>query len=120
MDQVVEATDEDLARMFGGVVIHGEWYGLCARRGRLVTAMGGVLRKEDAFYAFLEVPAYMRGRYVYRHAFRFLQSLKERGVQSVRASCDETIPRAKEFMERLGFTETDEQLDGRTVWEWQP
>ena len=119
-DPVFEATDEDLARFFRGAVVHDEWYGMCARRGKLVTAMGGVFRGPGgAFYGFLDIGAGQRGPHAYRHAKRFLKRISDAGVDVVRTTCDESIPRAREFLERLGFIETDELLDGKVMWECQ-
>lgn len=114
------ATDEDLARFYSGITFTVPWAGKVMRRGRLVTAFGGAAEQEEGVWlAFLDVPAHMRRPSLYRHARAFLAELKGRGARVIRASVDDDIPRAFDFMDRLGFRPTDDTIDGRTVYEWR-
>lgn len=120
MTSVSAATDDDIARFYGGISLSQDYMGLVRKRGRLVVAAGGIVRAaEGPWLGFMDVPPAERSISVYRHALRLLRSAREAGAPSVRVSCDHSIPRAKEFLERLGFVETDETEDEMGVWVWQ-
>lgn len=103
MRQVKQATDDDLARFYDGLRLD-EWQGYALKKGRLVQAFGLILRGKDGhLYGALDIPAGLRSPMTYRYAKRTLAGLSE----PVRVKCDEGIPRAKEFLERLGFVPDD-------------
>lgn len=114
---ISDATEDDVARWYG-IMFPAEWVGLAGRRGRLVTGFGGIFRGEGGWYGVMEVSGRDRSPFMYRHAKRILKSAAAKGADVVKAACDEDIPRARVFMERLGFVPTDEKThDGRVVWQ---
>lgn len=114
---IVPATEDDFARFYRGVVPTAQWMGSAVRKGRLVAGFGGALEVSDGiWFAFLDVPAHLRSRAIYKRIILALAEIRRRGGREVRAMCDETIPRAKEMLERLGFEPTDEVIDGKAVW----
>lgn len=120
MTSVSKATDDDIARFYGGISLAGEWIGLARRRGRLVVAMGGIVRTDSGpWRGFMDIPPSERGASVYRHASRLLKDAAKSGADQVAVACDDTIPRAVEFLERLGFQKTDEIENDMAVWVWR-
>lgn len=118
--EVRPATDEDLARFYGGITFTSPWTGRAIRRGRLIAGFGGAVEVESGVWvAFLDVPAHMRKPSLYRHVRAGMTEIVERGGHTIRAAVDDSIPQALNFMVRLGFKPTDEQIDGRAVFEWR-
>jgi hypothetical protein len=119
---VEPATEDDIHRFYGGIEFKTGWHGRVMRKGRLVAAFGGALESEEpgVWYGFLEVPRHLRRPALLRHALSVLNEAKASGAKVIRAVCDENIPRAREFMLRLGFKPTDETIDDKAVWEWHP
>jgi hypothetical protein len=116
---VDRATEDDVHRFYG-IEFGAGWHGRVMRKGRLVAAFGGALESAEpgVWFGFLEVPKHLRRPVLLRHALSVLKEAKASGATIIRAACDESIPRAREFMERLGFSPTDETIDGKKVWEW--
>jgi len=115
------ATEEDIHRFYGGIEFKAGWCGRVMRKGSLVAAFGGALESVEpgVWFGFLEVPKHLRRPSLLRHALSVLNEAKASGATVIRAACDESIPRAREFMERLGFSPTDETIDDKVVWEWR-
>ncbi len=117
MPEILEATDDDIARASGGMQFTGQWIAKTIKRGRLVDAVGGAFEIEDGvWFAFLELPERYRAPSVFRHIKAGMAQARERGATTIKATCDLRIPRAKEMMERLGFEPTDEIINGEVVW----
>lgn len=115
------ATDEDVARFYGGIEFKGGWHAKVARKGKLVAAFGGVLEssEEGIWYGFMDIPKHIRKPTLYRHTLAILRDAKASGAKVIRAACDTDIPRALEFMERLGFVPTEDKTDdGKVMFEW--
>jgi len=111
------ATDEDVARFYGGIAFGAQWTGRVLRRGRLVAGFGGLLEIEDGVWlAFLEVPSHERRPYLYRHILAAVDEIRAKGARVIKATCDESIPRSEALMRRLGFEPTDEMLGDRVMW----
>jgi hypothetical protein len=49
----------------------------------------------------------------HRAAVRYLNSLD---IPEIRVLCDERFPRAREWLARLQFTETDESMNDCKIW----
>ncbi|MDQ0475020.1 hypothetical protein [Labrys wisconsinensis] len=97
------------------------FYGLTAWAGRRCVGMGGVAKTLDdgRHWGFvLRAPDYhdALGRGLHRKALRFLAGLKRNRVAALYATVSEDVPRAAEWMARLGFQPTDEIApDGKQV-----
>ena len=120
MAKIDWATDEDVARYYGGIEFLGRWVGKSLRRGMAVAGFGALLEeKEGVWFAFLEVPASERKPSIYRHVLEAFNKVKELEPKVIKATCDNSIPRAGELMKRLGFEPSDEKINGREVWIWR-
>jgi hypothetical protein len=113
-----DATDDDVARFYPGTQINGNWIAKVFRKGSLVAAFGGFLDLGDGvWFAFLDVPAYLRKPMLYRHVVHAFSEVKARGARIIRAHCDSRIPGAEKLMRHMGFVQTDESYQGVCVWE---
>src|SRR5262249_41378630 len=97
------------------------FYGLTAWAGRRCVGMGGIAVTRDdgrAWGYVLRAPDYHAalGKGLHRRALRFLAGLKRNGVSAVYSTCDTDVPRAAEWMQRLGFEPTDERHDGLLIY----
>lgn len=117
MGEVIQATDDDLARASGGLQFETQWVGKAVHRGRLVEAIGGAFEIEHGvWFGFMEVPAQLRRPSVFRHVRHVITQAREKGATILKATCDADIPRAKEMMQRLGFEPTEEEINGKVIW----
>lgn len=120
MARIAWATEEDVARYYGGIEIRARWVGKSMRRGLLIAGFGGAIEtSEGEWFAFLEIPGSERKPSLYRHVLEGFERVKEQGATVIKALCDTSIPRAEELMRRLGFQPTDETIDGKVLWKWQ-
>lgn len=120
MPVIEKATDDDIARFYGGIQFDAQWHAKAMRKGRLVAGMGGVLEIEPGVWVgFLEVPAHERRPSLYRHVIDMLNAAKESGAVKIKTWCDDSIPRAEAMMRKLGFVPTDETIDDKVVWVWE-
>lgn len=119
MAEIVPATDDDVARFYGGIQFTSRWTARAMRKGRLVAGFGGLIEIEPGVWAgFLEVPAHERRPSLYRHVIEVLNDAKAQGATVIKTWCDDSIPRAPEMMKKLGFKPTDEMTDDKVVWAW--
>lgn len=117
MAEIDRATDDDFARFYGGMQVTSKWVGRVIRRGRLLSAFGGLIEtREGEWVAFLEIPSRDRRPSLYRHIRAAFEDAKEQGAKVIKATCDMRIPRAEALMLKLGFEPTQEEHDGRAVW----
>jgi hypothetical protein len=117
--EIVPADDDSVARFYG-VQFSNRWIGKAIRKGRLVAGFGGAMEISDGvWFAFLDIPAHLRRSINYRHILAALGEMKSMGAQTIRAACESDIPGAEALLQRLGFLPTDEEIDGRKVWEWR-
>lgn len=115
--RIVEATNDDIRRFYGGT-IGRPWQGKVVKKGRIVLGVSGVTVLDDGtIMAFMDLTDRARTPLVFRHVFRYLKSLSARGIGPVLAASDTSIPRAEEFLVRLGFEPT-ESFDpvGKRIW----
>ncbi|MGN6773248.1 MAG: hypothetical protein ACTHJQ_25890 [Rhizobiaceae bacterium] len=119
---IEKATEDDIHRFYGGIEFRSGYHGRVMRKGKLVAAFGGVIESSDegVWFGFLDVPRHLRKPTLYRHTLAVLNDAKASGAKVIRAACDTDIPRAREFMERLGFLPTEETIDGKVIFEWHP
>lgn len=120
MTRVEVASKEDVARYFPGIRIPGLWYGFAAKDGRLVRAVGGVIEYQPGrWIMFLDGQQAAKRPVYLRYGLRALRFAAKNKANSVIALCDESIPRAVPFLERLGFARTSKVESNMVVWEWQ-
>lgn len=116
MADIRPASEDDLVRFYG-CTITSQWLGQAMWRGRIIAGFGGMFEAESgSWWAFLEVPANERKPFLYRRILAVFKQAQEQGCHTVRALCDPSVPRADALMTRLGFSRTDETIDGRAVW----
>lgn len=120
MPEYLIATEEDFIRFYGGV-IPSEWKGVVLKKGRLVKAFGGAYQSsDDEWYVFLDVPQSMKHKSLFRQSIKIISELKEQGAKTIKAACNENIPRSSEFLKRLGFEATNEITEqGEVIWKCQ-
>lgn len=117
---IVPATDEEFSRFYGGMQVNGKWVGRAVKRGRLVSAFGGLIEATEAeWVAFLDVPSHERRPSLYRHIRAAFDEAKRQGAKVIKATCDTSIPRAEALMKHLGFEPTEEMFEDKVVWRWQ-
>lgn len=120
MAKIAWATEDDVARYYGGIEFRARWIGKSMRRGLLVAGFGALIETSDGeWVAFLEVPETERRPSLYRHVLEAFERAKEQGAKVIKASCDTSIPRAEDLMRRLGFEPTDETVNEKVLWKWQ-
>lgn len=119
--EVQQASDTDFIRFLKMTAPPPWWRGKCIKKGTLVKAMAGVLLSDDnRIFVFMDLRGTGRFPFVYRHALRFLHEVSEEvGGDAIHALCDENYPQARNFMIRLGFEKTDEEMNDERVWKWQ-
>jgi hypothetical protein len=115
--EILPATEDDIARFYGGIQFSSRWVGKAMHKGSLVAGVGGAFEVDDGiWYGFLEIPISGRPWSVYRHTLRLIDDVRSAGASVIKATCDTRVPRAKEFMGRLGFVPTDEKRNNEVVW----
>lgn len=118
--EIVPATDDDIARFYGGIEFTGKWVAKALRKGKLVSGFGGLIETEDGvWFAFFEVPAHERKPILFRHILEAFEAAKAQGAKVFKATCDTSIPGAEKLMRRLGFAPTEDEINGKVVWAWQ-
>lgn len=118
--KIVNATEDDVARFYGPIEFTGKWVARALRKGPLVAGFGGLIETEEGvWFAFLEVPMHERKPSVYRHILEALTAARRQGAKVFKATCDTSIPGAEKLMIRLGFKQTEDEINGKAVWEWQ-
>lgn len=118
--EIVDATEDDVARFYGPIEFSGKWIAKALRKGSLVSAFAGLIETEDGvWFAFFEVPAHERKPILYRHILAAVEAAKAQGARVLKATCDTSIPGAERLMVRLGFEPTQDEINGKVVWAWQ-
>lgn len=111
--EIRPATNSDFIRFYG-IQPPDTWGGLAAVRDRLVLGVAGVLLRDGNYWGFVDAaPSVRSPARFHRRALRYLQQL---AVDEVRVQCDDRFARARTWLARLGFIETDEELNGCKVW----
>lgn len=110
--EIGPATRADFIRYFGHPPPE-VWSGLSAKIGQLVVGVAGVTLRDGEWWAFLDAAPVLRSPVLFhRRALQYLNALDT----DIKVLCDERFQRARVWLERLGFTETDEEQNGCKVW----
>lgn len=111
------ATELDFFKMFG-MGYSDYWKGMSLKVGSYVVAIGGYTVTEDGkVYCFIDIGSPIaRTPILYRRAIRFLDQMKQDGIEETFTICDQSKPNAERFLLRLGFTPTDDFQSGFRVW----
>lgn len=119
--EISKATDEDFVRFFKTPKLETWWTGYCIREGGLVRAIAGVLFADDGrYFAFMDLGKVGRYPLVFRRIWRFLEEeLESEGIDELFTMCDERYSRARVFLKRLGFKQTDELVGDERIWVWR-
>lgn len=120
----VRATFDDLVRFYGShpLQVEGDieswedWDAYCAKEGKTILGFSGYSVIDGNAWFFMNVLERVKRPVMYRYAVRFLKQLRESGINNIYAPCDISKPRAVEFLERLGFEETEAEVNGWKVW----
>ena len=113
-----EAGDDEFARFFG-ISVNGFYRAMAMKRGRLIVGMAGIIEGDDGYHVgFLDLPIWERKRMLFRESVRFLKACADDGVTRITTTCDDRYPRAAEFLFRLGFEKTNNEVNGLPVWVW--
>ena len=114
------ATQQDFQTFFGREA-PAVFTALTASRGTAIVGIGGVAYSEQGeAIGFLDLRERLPAIALHRAARRFLAVLKEVGEPSILTYCDDALPLAKKWLTHLGFIETSTQIEGRSIWQWQP
>ena len=117
---IVEATNSDIRRFYNGY-INRPWQGKAVKKGRIVLGIGGVSVFDDGtIMAFMDLTDKAKTPIVFRHVLQYLKALAKKGAEPVLAAVDTSVPRAEDFLMRLGFEPTESfDPDGKRIWVWQ-
>ena len=119
--EITPATAEDVAPFFGGLPP----YRLRAWVGKVegtAIGTGGLYYLPDGTrigFLILGEDGKRYPKVVLKAAYRFLDQLRQEGVQSIRAVADPAIAAAERFLLHIGFTPLFSE-HGYTVYQWTP
>jgi hypothetical protein len=112
------ATGDDWRR-YVGTEPPALWYGLTADAGYMLLGIGGVfLGTDDRWWATFHRAPGVRDLALAQRAARVVQSVASEAGLTVHAMPDPRISTAAFWLSRLGFIETDEEIDNCKVWRW--
>jgi hypothetical protein len=115
----VPLTEREMTRLYK-VPVSGPVIGIAGRRGMITVAAGGLLIGDDSrVWGFIDLHPCARTPLLYRYVKRFLQERKEDGVKEIYVTRDASIETSEEFLKRIGFSKTNETLEGNEVWIWR-
>lgn len=113
------ATDDDF-RTFYEREPPEVWHAMCGDRDGIIAGIAGVVYGEDGvaigFLDATERPSFA----LHRAAKRFLAVMKAVGEKAIYTSCEDSIPRAEEWLIRLGFKLLPGEIEGQRIWRWTP
>ena len=93
---------------------------MCGDRDGKIVGMAGVVYGDDGvaigFLDATERPSFA----LHRAAKKFLAVMKAVGEKAIYTSCEEGIPRAEEWLTRLGFKLLPDKIAGERIWRWTP
>ena len=96
------------------------WHAMCGDRDGTIVGMAGVVYGLDGvamgFLDATERPSFA----LHRTAKKFLAVMKAVGETAIYTSCEDSIPRAEEWLIRLGFKLLPDTVEGQRIWRWQP
>lgn len=96
------------------------WHAMCGDRDGKIVGIAGVVYDDDGIaIGFLDTherPSFA----LHRAAKRFLAVMKAVGEKAIYTSCEDSVPRAEEWLIRLGFKLLPDVVDGQRLWRWTP
>lgn len=110
------ATDSDWEAVTG-MPAPGDWFGLVEARPHLIEGMGAIYRATDGrwWLTFHRTAGVGKVKTAHAAARKLLAMAQERG-RTIHALADPAIAGAELWIERLGFTRTDETQGGIAIW----
>lgn len=112
------ADDKELYRFFG-VRLERTYNAVCGRDGIRTIGIGGIYQDLDGqVWGFIDARPEYFSPVMYRQALRFLRSLAQDGVKSIKVQ-RQNIDTSEAFLTRLGFKKTAEVINDMEIWEWQ-
>lgn len=110
------ATDDDW-QVFTGLPAPREWFGLVYATDALIHGLGGAYVGTDGRWwaTFRRAPGVGLRKTAHVAAVAIMRGAAERGL-ALHALADDRIDGACSWLRRLGFEETDEQIEGYPVW----
>lgn len=113
------ATDDDF-RAFFAKEPPPVWTAMAGIRDGELIGIGGVVYSEEGiavgFLDARERPSVT----LHKTAIRFLRAMQAVGEPVIYAACDRNIPRAEEWLARMGFKLLPERHDNSELWRWKP
>ena len=115
-----EARDEDWEGITGSTA-PAEWRGYVEASDWLVEGLGAIYRGTDQrwWITVVRLPLVRKVKTAHACAKKLLDWAKREGV-SVHAIPDPRKDGSELWLQRLGFTPTDDRLGGLTVWKSEP
>lgn len=110
------ATPDDW-EAFTGRRAPGNWFGIVCAKPYLIEGLGAIYADVEGrhWITFERVPGVKKTKTAHAAAKLLLAEAKARGIK-VHALADPSITGAVKWIERLGFTATDETREGHPVW----
>lgn len=111
----------DLALPVGGIAAHG----ITIRREGRIIAMGGLVRVGAHWWTFAKIEPDGRLLLLHRLVMQALRAADEIGLTPIYGYCDETKPRALEWIRAMGFrlaepAEKDADIEAVERWCGRP
>lgn len=117
---IEQATDRDIARLHLKARIPFPWEGLVAKKGETIMGIGGVyVEPSGRIMGFMDLHPGLRTPILFRNVLRYINELKDRGIDEISVKCETRFNRAEAFLKRLGFEATGTYEDEMEVWTWR-
>ena len=119
--KIEPATDLDLAAFYGRFGFSTPWHGVIIKHGAMISSIGGIVETSPGeWFAFLDIAKRDRKPWLFRRVLKGLMEAVANGATGIYAHCDDSIPRAHEFLLRLGFKDTGEvSEEGKRIYRCQ-
>lgn len=115
--EVREADENDFLELFGEPPPDDPWLVMVGVRDGRILGGGGLTWANGYTLGFFHVLPGAPAVAIHREVLRFLKDCSAAGIGPILVGCDEAIPGAARWLERLGFA-PDGEHDG--MWSWLP
>lgn len=111
------ADDQDWY-VYTGMPIPHVWYGMVAENSYMRIGLGGIYKAQDGRWwtVFSKAPGVRGYPVTMAKAARQTFAIADGIGEPIHAMCNHEIPGAAFWLQRLGFIETDELIEGHAVW----